>query len=89
MAKLLKNKAGWMARPHHHAGDGRSPKRRVLCNGDPVDHVIEANTDQGFYRVAIKDAKGKFMIDRRRGEMITKTVRGKIEVISPLSNANP
>lgn len=76
-------KEQWLARPHHHAGDGRVLGRKVFCDGEEFEDVLEANTEQGWLKHMCRGASGSFLIDRKRGEIITKTVRGKIEIVYP------
>jgi len=69
------------SRPHHHVNDGRPVDRKVFCDGVEVDDVLEANTEQGWYRRPVKGASGRLLVDRHRNEIITMTVRGRIEIV--------
>lgn len=51
---------------------------RVFLDGVEVKDVTEANTDQGWFRRAVRGASGNFIVDRVRGEVVTKTVRGNV-----------
>ena len=73
----------FMSRPHHHCHDGRPLDRKVFCDGVEQREVVEANTENGWCRLILRDHKGRVIIDRRRGVVVTKTIRGAISVEYP------
>lgn len=59
----------------HTYDDGRGP-RRCFVDGVETRHVIEANTLLGVVRVVVLPLETD-----EHGKLITKTIRGKVEVV--------
>lgn len=66
--------------PHYASNNQRHIGTRAFLDGVEVKDVTEANTDQGWFRRAVRGASGNFIVDRVRGEVVTKTVRGNVTV---------
>lgn len=58
----------------------------VVADGVVIQEAIECDTDAGWYRVHCYDKKGNPIIDRNKGEWITKTVRADVQIRWPVDN---
>jgi hypothetical protein len=67
----------------HVAGDGRISedhkywKRVVFLNGKEIDGVVYADTERGIVRICRQPLRA----DKHNKRVLTKTVRGHVEVV--------
>lgn len=59
----------------HKAGDGRPP-RDVFVNGELIEHAIYADCARGI----VNYAPMPLSIDRKKRRVVTRTLRGRVEV---------
>lgn len=63
----------------HYPGDGR-PLRRVYVNGKEARDCFFADLGKGYADVYRRDAAQRFMLDKHRKRILSKRLRGKVEI---------
>lgn len=66
-------------RDFHSADDGRG-NRRVFIDGVEHMDVICCHTRKGWASVYCRGASGKLLVDYSRGEVVKKSIKGRVEV---------